>query len=310
MTEWYIKELSKLTNVTVRTLHHYDKINLLKPSLRRPNGYRLYTEKDLMKLQQILALKFFGFELSQIQILLEHPIDIETHFRGQSRLLQEKADALVEAKKTIDIALTEYSSQKSFPWKKIIDLIEVYQMTQQLERAWVKEIFNSEELKQFANFEKELPTRFTPEEKKNFHENWANLVAEFQKNLGKDPTSEIGITLAKKCMDHVNLLYGKKYAHLRTKIFEKAWGEGKHLDDYGLTPEIVSWLEKACDAYYQKRIYDILNQMDTNPINLWHELLDDMYGNDQERRNELYEIAKKDMNVSQKAKDWLEKIRH
>ncbi|MDP3532363.1 MAG: MerR family transcriptional regulator [Alphaproteobacteria bacterium] len=308
MAEWYIKELSKLTNVTVRTLHHYDKINLLKPSLRRPNGYRLYTEKDLVKLQQILALKFFGFELSQIQTLLKQQIDMETHFHAQSRLLQEKADALVEAKKTLELALDEYKSQKSFPWKKIIDLIEVYQMTQQLERAWVKEIFNSEELKQFANFEKELPTRFTLEEKKNFEETWAHLVSEFQKNLKTDPTSEIGIALAKKCMDHVNLLYGKKYAHLRTKIFEKGWGEGKHLDDYGLTPEIVSWLGKACDAYWQKRIYAILNQVDTNPIKLWNELLDDMYGEDQERRNELYEIAKKDTIISQKAKDWLAKI--
>lgn len=305
MTEWYIKELSKLTNVTVRTLHHYDKINLLKPSLRRPNGYRLYTEKDLVKLQQILALKFFGFELSQIQTLLQQQIDMDEHFHAQSRLLQEKADALLEAKKTIDIALAEYTSQKSFPWKKIIDLIEVYQMTQQLERTWVKEIFNSEELKQFANFEKELPNRFTPEEKESFYKNWADLVTEFKANLKTDPTSETGITLAKKCMDHVNLLYGKKYAHLRTKIFEKGWGEGKHLDDYGLTPDIVSWLDKACDAYYRQRIYNILNQVDTNPINLWNDLLDDMYGEDQERRNELYEIAKKDINVSQKAKDWL-----
>lgn len=309
MAEWYIKELSKLTNVTVRTLHHYDKINLLKPSLRRPNGYRLYTEKDLVKLQQILALKFFGFELSQIQILLKQQIDMETHFHAQSRLLQEKAEALLEAKKTLELALDAYKSEKSFPWEKIIDLIEVYQMTQQLERTWVKEIFNNEELKQFATFEKELPTRFTPEEKKIFEENWADLVAAFQNNLKTDPSSETGIALAKKCMDHVNALYGKKYAHLRTKIFEKGWGEGKHLGDYGLTPDIVSWLDKACDAYYRQRIYSILNQVDTNPIQLWNELLDDMYGDDQKRRNELYEIAKKDTGISQKAKDWLASMR-
>ena len=48
MTQWYVNELSKLTKVTVRTLHHYDKIGLLKPSLRRSNGYRLYSEADLL----------------------------------------------------------------------------------------------------------------------------------------------------------------------------------------------------------------------------------------------------------------------
>ncbi len=45
MTQWFVKDLSKLTSVTVQTLHHYDRIDLLKPSLRRANGYRVYSEK-------------------------------------------------------------------------------------------------------------------------------------------------------------------------------------------------------------------------------------------------------------------------
>ena len=49
MKQWYAKELSQLTQVSVRALHHYDKIGLLKPSMRLPNGYRLYSEKDLLK---------------------------------------------------------------------------------------------------------------------------------------------------------------------------------------------------------------------------------------------------------------------
>lgn len=58
MTQWFVKDLSKLTGVSVQTLHHYDRIGLLKPSLRQSNGYRIYSEKDLLKLQQIIALKF------------------------------------------------------------------------------------------------------------------------------------------------------------------------------------------------------------------------------------------------------------
>ncbi|HAT9096872.1 TPA: MerR family DNA-binding transcriptional regulator, partial [Legionella pneumophila subsp. pneumophila] len=60
MTQWFVKDLSQLTSVSVQTLHHYDRIGLLKPSLRLANGYRVYSEKDLLKLQQIIALKFFG----------------------------------------------------------------------------------------------------------------------------------------------------------------------------------------------------------------------------------------------------------
>ena len=71
MEKWYIKEFSKLTNVTVRTLHHYDQIDLLKPSVRFPNGYRVYTESDLIKLQQIMALRFLGFSLSVIKDIMK-----------------------------------------------------------------------------------------------------------------------------------------------------------------------------------------------------------------------------------------------
>ena len=51
MKQWYAKELSQITQVSVSTLHHYDKIGLLKPELRQSNGYRLYSEKDLLKLR-------------------------------------------------------------------------------------------------------------------------------------------------------------------------------------------------------------------------------------------------------------------
>lgn len=46
MAEWYVKDLSKLTGVSVQTLHHYDRIDLLKPSVRLSNGYRIYSETD------------------------------------------------------------------------------------------------------------------------------------------------------------------------------------------------------------------------------------------------------------------------
>src|SRR5580692_7089104 len=101
MTQWYVKELSKLTQVSVQTMHHYDRIGLLEPSVRLANGYRLYSEKDLLKLQQIIALKFFGFELSQIKVLLSTDVDMIDHFSVQSQLLEEKAKTLFEASQTL-----------------------------------------------------------------------------------------------------------------------------------------------------------------------------------------------------------------
>ena len=88
MTQWFVKDLSKLSGVSAQTLHHYDRIGLLKPSVRLPNGYRVYSEKDLLQLQQIIALKFFGFELSKIKALLTGNAGDLEHFSVQARLLE------------------------------------------------------------------------------------------------------------------------------------------------------------------------------------------------------------------------------
>lgn len=229
MAEWYVKDLSKLTGVSVQTLHHYDRIDLLKPSLRLLNGYRVYSEKDLLRLQQIIALKFFGFELSQIKALLAGCAGAIEHFSVQANLLEQKAMTMLDASNALKQIIAEVVDDKSIPWETIIKLIEVYRMTQQLEHSWVKEIFTPDELKQYAAFETDLKSNSTPEQKAAFEKNWANLVAEMKSNLDKDPTSAIGIAIGKKCMDWINGVYGKKHAHLRTKKFEKGFAEGKGL---------------------------------------------------------------------------------
>jgi DNA-binding transcriptional MerR regulator len=55
--KWKVKAFAELNKVSVRTLHHYDAIGLLKPSIRGDNGYRFYTESDFQKMQKILFLK-------------------------------------------------------------------------------------------------------------------------------------------------------------------------------------------------------------------------------------------------------------
>jgi DNA-binding transcriptional MerR regulator len=312
MTQWYVKDISKLTAVSAQTLHHYDRIDLLKPSVRLANGYRLYSEKDLLKLQQIIALKFFGFDLMAIKKLLSGNVDMAEHFMAQSKFLKEKAKTLLEASQTLERAICECGEDKSIEWKTIIKLIEVYKMTQQLEHSWVKEIFTPDELKQYAAFETELKASSTPEQKADFEKNWSNLVEEIRGNLENDPQSAKGITIGKKCMLWVNGIYGKKYAHLRTKKFEKGFGKGKGLEETGLTPEIVSWMDKAVDAYWKDRIYGILDQVGKSPsdaiLMLWNEVLDDMYGEEDARKKYLCDVALKDKNVSAKAKEWLRQI--
>ena len=147
MAHWYVKDLAKLTGVSVQTLHHYDRIGLLTPTLRGENGYRVYSETDLLKLQQIIALKFFGFELSHIKTLLKGDVNVTEHFALQAQFLAEKAKTLLEASQTLQRILSDCGPDTSIPWKTIIELIEVYHMTQELEKTWVSKVLTPEELK-------------------------------------------------------------------------------------------------------------------------------------------------------------------
>src|SRR5215208_3975928 len=63
-----VGEVAALTRVSVRTLHHYDRIGLLRPAQHSAGGYRLYGESELLRLQQILTLRYLGFRSNRSAI--------------------------------------------------------------------------------------------------------------------------------------------------------------------------------------------------------------------------------------------------
>jgi DNA-binding transcriptional MerR regulator len=81
-----------MTGVTVRTLHHYDRIGLLSPSARSGAGYRLYAPEDLDRLHQVLLYRELGFSLEDVAALLADDADPEAHLRRQHRLLRDRLD--------------------------------------------------------------------------------------------------------------------------------------------------------------------------------------------------------------------------
>ncbi len=145
MRTWYVKKLSKLTNISVRTLHYYDKINLLKPSARGPNGYRLYSEDDLLNLEQIIALKFFGFTLAQIRMIIQSKADTLKLLRSQLNLIQEEISYLENAqRKLLTSTISELESKKNVDWHGIVELIEAYAQANELKRQQTTEFFENQ----------------------------------------------------------------------------------------------------------------------------------------------------------------------
>jgi len=88
-----VGDVAALAGVTVRTLHHYDRIGLLSPSERTAAGYRRYAPADLDRLHQLLLYRELGFPLEEIATLLDDPdADPEAHLRRQHRLLRDRLD--------------------------------------------------------------------------------------------------------------------------------------------------------------------------------------------------------------------------
>ena len=90
-----VAEVSKLTGVSVRTLHHYDAIGLLKPSRITESGYRLYDDAALGRLQSILLLRQLRFPLREIRSILDQPgFDQAAALKDQIRLLELQREQL------------------------------------------------------------------------------------------------------------------------------------------------------------------------------------------------------------------------
>lgn len=91
-----VKEVAEMVGISVRTLHHYDQVGLLKPESLSPAGYRHYNDRDLERLQQVLFFKELGFNLKEIKAILD-----SLGFDRQ-RALETHKELLLERKKRIE----------------------------------------------------------------------------------------------------------------------------------------------------------------------------------------------------------------
>src|SRR5215218_6155817 len=98
-----VKQLARMSGVSVRTLHFYDEAELLKPAYLGANGYRFYEEPQLLTLQQILFYRELGFELKQIkQILGQRDFEIVAALHSHREVLHKKLSQTRRLIETID----------------------------------------------------------------------------------------------------------------------------------------------------------------------------------------------------------------
>lgn len=126
-----VGEAAKKMGVTVRTLQYYDKEGLLSPSAESEGGRRLYTDKDLITLHQIISLKSLGFSLDDIKrrlISLETPTDVANALNEQADSIREKIEQLTASLTAIEQLKEEVLQMQTVNFKKYADIIVNLQM--------------------------------------------------------------------------------------------------------------------------------------------------------------------------------------
>lgn len=126
-----VGEVAKKIGVTVRTLQYYDKIGLLSPSAESEGGRRLYTDKDLVMLHQIISLKSLGFSLDDIKhclISLETPTDVANALTKQADSIKTKIEQLTASLTAIEQLKEEVLQMQTVNFKKYADIIVNLQM--------------------------------------------------------------------------------------------------------------------------------------------------------------------------------------
>ncbi len=112
MKVYTVSMLAKLAGVSVRTLHHYDEIGLLKPSFRTDSGYRKYQREDLLRLQQILFYRELDFSLTGIKdILDDSEYDEVQALKDHRNTIEKRIERLSNLLKTIDKTISHYKEE-------------------------------------------------------------------------------------------------------------------------------------------------------------------------------------------------------
>jgi MerR family transcriptional regulator, thiopeptide resistance regulator len=185
-----VKHFAQVAGVTVRALHHYDRVGLLRPKQRSRAGYRLYTMRDFARLEQIVVLKFLGIPLKQIRALLESEANLASALQRQQDVLEQKRLQLDRAIRAISNAQRSLQSHHEPDWKLFQLIVQEIEMQKKME--WKGKYFSPAARMKVAVRRNMLSVEFQEKSAKE----WADLHADIQAALGEDPSGPKGQALA------------------------------------------------------------------------------------------------------------------
>ncbi len=248
MTDFYrVAEFAKLAGITVRTLQYYDRIDLLKPSDTTDGGHRLYERQDLLRLQQILTLKWMGFKLDQIKELLDSPsYDLHTALHMQKSAIDSQIASLQEASHALATALEveqlDTGDIDSDTVSKVIRAV-VFPADD-----WRRDAFTDEAWAGIVT----RRMQYTEADFQQFAQDWQTLIEQFEEIQHLPADSEPVQALA-KTMDAYISLFSAGDSETEDGV-AKVWQNREQIPkDYQMgNPDLMRFMNQALTIYRQR----------------------------------------------------------
>lgn len=239
-----VNEVSKLSGVSIRSLHHYDKIGLLPATEVTAAGYRLYDDKALERLQMILLFKELQFPLKEITTILDNPeFDRSKALEQQIKLLElrkEHLENLIDLARGIKMIGVQKMSKMSFD---AFDTRKIDEYAAQAKASWGT-------TDAYKEFEKKSAGR-SREEEQVLGVQMMEIFAEFGKIRNKKPESEEAQALVKKLQNYITEHYYTCTDEILESLGQMYAGGGdmtSNIDEYAGEGTAV-FANEAIEAY-------------------------------------------------------------
>jgi DNA-binding transcriptional MerR regulator len=243
---WKVGELAKSTGLSIRTLHFYEEIGLLSPSARTESGHRIYGEKDLLRLQQILSLKQMGLPLDNIKLCLDEkkifPIQIIQAHKKRIEEEKVKVDQLYGLLSRLEKAL---AAKEKLSIDEVIKTMEAITMYENM----YKKYFTKEQLEKLSERRKALGER----KLKSIQAQWPKLIKAVRAEMtrGTHPNDPKAQKLAKQWKKLANTIT-KGDIDLSLSFMEMYKKEPKALKKLGIDPKLQDYVGKIMFCLYKK----------------------------------------------------------
>ena len=224
-----ISRVAKLTGVTVRTLHYYDEIGLLKPSEVTQAGYRVYNDTDLEVLQQILFFRELDFSLEDIRKIMQNPAyEKKSALRKQKELLLQKRSRLDSLIALVDKTLKgeQDMSFRQFDTAKIEETKKKY--AEEAKQRWG-------DTSAYAEYEKKSRS-YSDAQQNMLDGEGAGILSEFGQNRSLAPDSAQAQALVKKWQAYITSHYYTCTKEILSCLGQMYVGDARftqHIDQYG-----------------------------------------------------------------------------